>query len=194
MKTSKLLLALSGLALAVSMSVQAQVKIGVIASSTGPIAFVGMPQKNAVALLPKKIGDYSVEYLVFDDASDPTQSVQLTKKLLGEHKIDALIGPSGSGNSMGVLQFAAEGQTPMLAPVGTSAIVLPMDDKRRWAFKTHPNDDVISEGIVAAMTKRGVKTVGFIGRNDPYGENWYKTFAPMPQNPKTPNQIGEVSF
>ena len=181
MQARKLLLGLAGLALAASMSVQAQVKIGVIASSTGPIAFVGIPQKNAVALLPKKMGDYSVEYLVFDDASDPTQSVQLVKKLIGEHKIDALIGPSGSGNSMGVLQFAAEGSTPMLAPVGTSAIVLPMDDKKRWAFKTHPNDDVISDGLVAAMTKRGVKTVGFIGRNDPYGENWYKTFAPMAQ-------------
>jgi branched-chain amino acid transport system substrate-binding protein len=31
------------------------------------------------------------------------------------------------------------------------------------------------------MKKRGVKTIGFIGRNDPYGENWYKTFAPMAQ-------------
>ncbi len=181
MQARKLLLALSGLALAASMSVQAQVKIGVIASSTGPTAFIGIPQKNAVNLLPKKMGDYSVEYLVFDDASDPTQSVQLTKKLLGEHKIDALIGPSGSPNSMGVLQVMAEAQTPMLAPVGTSAAVLPMDDKKRWVFKTHPNDDVISEGLVVAMTKRGVKTVGFIGRNDPYGENWYKTFAPMAQ-------------
>ncbi len=181
MQTRKLLLALSGLALAASMSVQAQVKIGVIASSTGPAAFVGIPQKNAVALLPKKIGEFNVEYLVFDDASDPTQSVQLTKKLLGESKIDALIGPSGSGNAMSVLQFMSEGQTPMLAPVGTSAVVLPMDDKKRWVFKTHPNDDVISEGLVAAMSKRGVKTIGFVGRNDPYGENWHKTFAPMAQ-------------
>ncbi|MCE9640569.1 MAG: ABC transporter substrate-binding protein, partial [Betaproteobacteria bacterium] len=136
---------------------------------------------NAVALLPKKIGEFSVEYMVFDDASDPTQSVQLTKKLLGEHKIDALIGPSGSGNAMSVLQFMAEGQTPMLAPVGTSAVVVPMDDKKRWVFKTHPNDDVISEGLVAVMVKRGVKTLGFIGRNDPYGENWHKTFTPMAQ-------------
>jgi branched-chain amino acid transport system substrate-binding protein len=67
----------------------------------------------------------------------------------------------------------------MLAPVGTSAVVLPMDDKKRWVFKTHPNDDVISDGLVAAMVKRGVKTIGFIGRSDPYGQNWYKTFAPM---------------
>ena len=179
MQARKLLLALSGLALAAS--VQAQLKIGVIASSTGPAAFVGIPQKNAVALLPKKIGEFSVDYLVFDDASDPTQSVQLTKKLLGESKIDALIGPSGSPNAMGVLAFMAEAQTPMLAPVGTAAVVVPMDDKKRWVFKTHPNDDVISEGLVAAMSKRGVKTVGFIGRNDPYGENWHKTFAPMAQ-------------
>ena len=181
MKIRKVLLALSGLALAASMSAQAQVKIGVIASASGPTAFVGIPQKNAVALLPKKIGDLTVEYISYDDASDSTQSVQLTKKLISEHHIDALIGPSGSPNAMGVLQFMAESQTPMLAPVGTSAIVLQMDDKKRWAFKTHPNDDVISEGLIAAMTKRGVKTIGFIGRNDPYGENWYKTFAPMAQ-------------
>jgi branched-chain amino acid transport system substrate-binding protein len=172
---------LSALALAASLSAQAQVKIGVIASSTGPAAFVGIPQKNAVALLPKKIGDTTIEYIAFDDASDSTQSVTLAKKLLTEYKIDALIGPSGSPNAMGVLQVMAEAQTPMLAPVGTSAVVLPMDDKKRWVYKTHPNDDVISDGLVAAMMKRGVKTIGFIGRNDPYGQNWYKTFAPMAQ-------------
>jgi branched-chain amino acid transport system substrate-binding protein len=177
MKLSKVIVTLW--ALAASLSVQAQVKIGVIASATGPAAFVGISQKNAVALLPKKIGDTTMEYIVFDDASDATQSVTLTKKLIIENKMDALIGPSGSPNAMGVLQVMAEAQTPMLAPVGTSAAVLPMDDKKRWVFKTHPNDDVISDGVVAAMVKRGVKTIGFMGRNDPYGENWYKTFAPM---------------
>ena len=147
MKKLNTLLTAAALALAAALPVQAQVKIGVIASSTGAIPFVGIPQKNAVALLPAKIGDLSIEYLVFEDASDPTQSVQLTKKLLGESKIDALIGPSGSGNAMGVLGFMAEAQTPMLAPVGTAAVVLPMDDKKRWVFKTHPNDDVVSEGL-----------------------------------------------
>ncbi|MFP5406027.1 MAG: ABC transporter substrate-binding protein, partial [Gammaproteobacteria bacterium] len=101
-----------------------------------------------MALLPGKIGDLSVEYLSYDDASDSTQSVQLAKKLLAESRIDALIGTSGSPNALAVLPFMAEAQTPMLAPVGTSAIVLPMDDQKRWAFKTHPNDDVIAEGLV----------------------------------------------
>ena len=88
----RIVASLAGLAAGLfALSVGAQVKIGVIASSTGAIPFVGIPQKNAVALLPKKMGDFDVEYLVFDDASDPTQTVQLTKKLLVENKIDALI-------------------------------------------------------------------------------------------------------
>ena len=172
---------LSAVALAASLSAQAQVKIGVVVSATGTAAFVGIPQKNAVALLPMKIGNTPIEYITYDDASDPTQSVTLAKKLLTEYKIDALIGPSGSPNAMGMLQVMAEAQTPMLAPVGTAAVVLPMDEKKRWVYKTHPNDDVISDGLVAAMTKRGVKTIGFIGRSDPYGQNWHKTFEPMAQ-------------
>ena len=101
------------------------------------------PEESA-ALLPKKIGDLTVEYLVFDDASDATQTVILVKKLLSEQRIDALIGPSGAPNSVGVVAFMAEAGTPMLAPVGATAVVLPMDDKKRWVFKTTQNDGLIS--------------------------------------------------
>ena len=162
-------------------SALAQVKIGVIASTTGPTAVVGIPQKNTVALLPTKVGDLAVEYVVFDDASDPTQSVMNAKKLLAEQRIDALIGPSGSPNAVGVMQFMAESGTPMLAPVGTTAVVLPMDDKRRWVFKTTQNDALISDALIAHMVKNGVRTVGFIGFNDPYGENWYSVFSAQAQ-------------
>ena len=176
MKTSSWMTAALALALTSTLST-AQVKIGVIASTTGPTAVVGIPQKNTAALLPKKIGDLTIEYIVLDDASDPTQSVLDVRKLLGEQRIDALIGPSGSPNAVGVVQFMAESGTPMLAPVGTTAVVLPMDEKKRWVFKTTQNDQLISEALVAHMVKSGVKTVGFIGFNDPYGENWYAVFS-----------------
>ena len=167
------------LATLVSFAAQAQMKVGLIASSTGPTAVVGIPQKNTAALLPKKIGAIDVEYFVYDDASDPTQSVALVKKLLSEQNVDAVIGPSGSPNAMGTLQFIAEAKTPMLAPVGTPAVVLPMDDQKRWVFKTTQNDDLISQALVSHMAKHGVKTVGFIGLADAYGESWYRTFVPM---------------
>ena len=159
----------------------AQMKIGVIASSTGATAVVGIPQKNSAALLPKRLGDFTVEYLVFDDASDATQSVILVKKLIAEHKIDALIGPSGSPNSVSVVPLVAEAGTPMLAPVGATAVVLPMDDNKRWVFKTTQNDGLIAEALVGHMVKTGVKTVGMIGFNDPYGDNWYAVFSALAQ-------------
>ena len=52
MKFTRMIGILSALALAASFSAQAQVKIGVITAATGPAAFVGIPQKNAVASCP----------------------------------------------------------------------------------------------------------------------------------------------
>ena len=173
-----LLLAVT-IAIAASSAARAQIKIGVIASATGPTSVVGISQKNTVALLPKEMGGEKVEYIVYDDASDPTQTVQLFKKLLSDDKVDAIIGPSGSPNAVGVIQFAAEAKTPMLAPVGTTAVVLPMDDTKRWVFKTTQNDDLISDALVRHMKATGIKTAGLISSNDPYGENWAKTFTRM---------------
>ncbi|HET7097002.1 MAG TPA: ABC transporter substrate-binding protein, partial [Casimicrobiaceae bacterium] len=159
----------------------AQIKIGVITSATGPTSFVGVPQKNSVGLLPKRLGETTIEYIYLDDASDSTQSVTDVKKLIAEQKIDALIGPSGSPNAMGVIAFVAEAKVPMLAPVGTSAVVLPMDDRKRWVFKTTQNDDIIADALIEHMMRTGVKTLGFIGYNDPYGESWHRTIVPMLQ-------------
>lgn len=158
-------------------SVAAQVKVGVVASSTGPTALVGIPQKNSVPLLPTQVGDLSVEYIVLDDASDPTATVTAVKKLLSEQNVDALIGPSGSPNAIGTIQFLAEAGVPMLAPVGTAAVVLPMNEQKKWVFKTTQNDDIIATALVEHMVKAGVKTLGLIGTADPYGENWGKVMA-----------------
>jgi branched-chain amino acid transport system substrate-binding protein len=171
------LAAAAALAVVLPHAADAQIKIGVIASATGPISVVGISQKNTAALLPKTMGGEPVDYIVLDDASDPTQTVQLVKKLLSEDKIDALIGPSGSPNAVGVIQFLAEAKTPMLAPVGTTAVVLPMGDVKRWVFKTTQNDDLIAAALIKHMTETGTKTVGIIASTDPYGENWVKTFT-----------------
>lgn len=157
----------------------AEIKIGVVSSSTGPIALVGIPQKNTVPLLPTSVNGEKITYISLDDGSDPTATVKAFKKLIDEEKVDAIIGPSGSGNAMGVIQFAAESGTPMLAPVGTAAVVLPMTEEKKWVFKTTQNDDLIAEALVDQMKQAGVKTLGFIGTADTYGENWSKVMVEL---------------
>ncbi|WP_034300576.1 ABC transporter substrate-binding protein [Herbaspirillum sp. RV1423] len=160
-------------------SAYAQIKIGVVTSSTGPTSLVGIPQKNTVPLLPAKIGDLTVEYISLDDGSDPTRSVTEVKKLISEYNVDAIIGPSGSPNSVAVIPFMAEAGVPMLAPVGTAAVVLPMTEQKKWVFKTTQNDDLIAKALVEQMVKLKTKTIGFIAINDPYGENWNRVFTEL---------------
>ena len=166
-------------ALGVILPAHAQIKIGVIASSTGPVSLIGTQHKNTVALLPKTINGSTVEYLVFDDASDPTQTTKLVQKLLIEEKVDAIIGPSGTPNAVAILPFVAEARTPLLATVGSAAVILPMDDKKRWVFKTTANDDLIASALVDHMKANGVKTAAIIAGSDPFGENWAKTFSKL---------------
>ncbi|TDN68049.1 ABC transporter substrate-binding protein [Paraburkholderia sp. BL10I2N1] len=154
----------------------AQVKIGVTLSATGPAASLGIPEKNTIALLPKEIGGKSVEYIVLDDASDTSHAVQNTRKLIDEDHVDAIIGSTVTPNSLAMLDAASQGKTPMISMAASAAIISPMDAKRAWAFKTPQNDSLMANAIAAYMEKHGVKTVGFIGFSDAYGENWYTVF------------------
>jgi branched-chain amino acid transport system substrate-binding protein len=157
----------------------AQIKVGLMVSATGPTTAIGIPQQNTGMLLPARIGDATVEYIQLDDGGDTTRGVQNVKKLIQEQNVDALIGPSTTPIALAILDVIAEGRVPLLATVGSSNVIEPMDAKRRWVFKTTQNDELIAAALVRHMAKTGVKTVGFIGFKDPYGENWFRVFAPM---------------
>jgi len=171
--------AVAAIALLCSTMAIGQVKVGLMVSATGPTSAIGIPQKNTGELLPKKIGEATIEYVQLDDGGDTTRAVQNVKKLVQENNIDALIGPSTTPNAFAILDVIAEAHVPMLATVGTSSVVEPLDAKKRWVFKTTQNDDLIAGALLKHMTKNGVKTIAFIGFNDPYGENWYKVFSAM---------------
>jgi len=99
--------------------------------------------------------------------------------MISEDKIDALIGPTGSPNAMSLIQFAADSGTPVLAPVGAASVVLPMTEQKKWVFKTTQNDDIIAQALVKHMVDTGVKTAGFLGFNDAYGESWLTVFKEL---------------
>ncbi|MGZ5893652.1 MAG: ABC transporter substrate-binding protein [Caldimonas sp.] len=172
---AKLAIAL-GLAAAATL-VNADINVGVTVSATGPAASLGIPEKNTIALMPQTIGGQKVNYIVLDDASDTTTAVANARKLVTENKVDVLLGSTTTPNSLAMIDVAAESQTPMISMAASARIVEPMDAKRRWIFKTPQNDIMMSLAIASHMAASGVKTVGFIGFSDAYGEGWYQEFA-----------------
>ena len=169
-------IALAALLLASALA-QADINVGVTVSATGPAASLGIPEKNTIALMPKTIGGQKINYIVLDDASDTTAAVNNTRKLISENKVDMILGSTTTPNSLAMIDVAAESQTPMISMAASARIIEPMDAKKRWVFKTPQNDIMMSLAIAEHMAASGVKTVGFVGFSDAYGEGWFQEFT-----------------
>lgn len=177
MKLKRLLLAAALSMIGATGAAQAQIKVGVTVSATGPAASLGIPEKNTIDLMPKTIGGQKIEYIVLDDGSDTTKAVANTRKLITEDKVDIVLGSTITPNSLAMIDVVAENQVPMISMAASARIVEPVDAKKRWVFKTPQNDIMMSLAIATHMAANGVKTVGFIGFADAYGEGWYGEFA-----------------
>ena len=177
MKLKRLLLAAAITLIGASGAARADITVGVTVSATGPAASLGIPEKNTVDLMPKTIAGQKINYIVLDDGSDTTKAVANTRKLITEDKVDVVLGSTVTPNSLAMIDVVAENQVPMISMAASARIVEPQDAKKRWVFKTPQNDIMMSLAIATHMANNGVKTVGFIGFADAYGEGWYGEFA-----------------
>lgn len=163
-------------AAAASGAALADITVGVTVSATGPAASLGIPEKNTISLMPKTIGGEKVNYIVLDDASDTTAAVTNVRKLITENKVDIVLGSTTTPNSLAMIDAVAESKTPMISMAASARIIEPMDDKKRWVFKTPQNDIMMALAIASDMAEKGYKKVGFIGFADAYGEGWFQEF------------------
>ncbi len=153
------------------------IHVGVTISVTGPAASLGIPQQKSIALLPKMVAGQTMEYIVLDDAADSTKAVANFRKLVDEDHADVVIGSSTTPSSLPLVDLAAEKKVPVVSLAASAAIIAPMDAARHWVFKVPQNDSLMADAIADHMKKAGVKTVGFIGFNDGYGDGWVKEFG-----------------
>jgi branched-chain amino acid transport system substrate-binding protein len=162
----------AALSLAASSSALADITIGVTLSATGPAASLGIPEKNTIELLPSTLGGEKIKWIVLDDASDTTRAVTNTRKLISEDKVDVIVGSTVTPNSLAMADIAAEAETPMISMAASARIVDPTSPRTRWVFKTPQSDSLMADAIAVNMKANGVKTIGYIGFNDAYGESW----------------------
>ena len=168
----------AGLALAfATLAAHADITVGITLSATGPAASLGIPERNAVALLPTTVAGQKINYIVLDDASDTTAAVRNARKFITEDKVDVVIGSTTTPNSLAMIDVVAESETPMISMAASKTIVEPVEGKRRWIFKTPQNDAQMATALVSHMLDNKIKTVAFIGFADAYGEGWAREFG-----------------
>jgi len=150
----------------------ADINIGVTLSATGPAASLGIPERNTIELLPTTVAGQKINWIVLDDASDTTKAVTNIRKLIAEDKVDVVVGSTITPNSLAMIDVAADSETPMISMAASARIVDPSNPKTRWVFKTPQNDALMADAIAVHMKANGVKTLGYIGFNDAYGDGW----------------------
>ena len=153
----------------------ADITIGVSISLTGPTSALGIPTKNGIALWPKTIGGENVKVVMLDDATDPAQGVKNTRRLITEDHADVIVGSVTTPVAIAMADVCAEGKTVqlMLSPAN-----LP-PGKGEWSFRMPQSTAVMSIPIVDYWKKTGVKTFGFLGYADGYGEAWLHDIVPL---------------
>lgn len=151
----------------------ADITIGVALPLTGPASGLGIPVGNQMKLWPSTIAGEKIKLIVLDDATDPTNGTKIAKRFVTEDKVDVMIGSVATPVAIPMAAVAAESGTVQLA---LSPMSLP-PGKDGWTFRLPQSNAVMSHAMVGLMKKQGIKTVGFLGYTDAYGEGWLKDFT-----------------
>lgn len=152
----------------------ADLKVGLSVSLSGPNSSLGIPYSKgmqaAVAYKPE-INGRKVVLIVLDDASDPTNAGRNARKLVEEEKVDVLMGSSGVPATIAISQVGRESKTPM---IGLSPISLPPAESD-WTVTVAQPPQLMIDAVVERMKRDGVKTVGYIGFTDAWGDLVYNS-------------------
>jgi branched-chain amino acid transport system substrate-binding protein len=173
----KLKIALAAAVLLAAGASYADITVGVSLPLTGPASGLGIPIKNEIVLWPKTIAGEKLNVIVLDDATDPTTGVKNARRFVTEDKVDVIAGSVATPVAIPMAAVAAESGTVQMA---LSPAPLP-PGKDHWTFRLPQSNAVMAHALVAHMKKLGVKTAGFLGYTDAYGEDWLKAFGPEAQ-------------
>jgi branched-chain amino acid transport system substrate-binding protein len=157
------------LALAVlfATSVAAQdVTIGVTMGTTGASASFGISYKNAFQLMGNTLGGQPVKFIIYEDNADAKIAANNARKLISEDKVDALMGSVSLLSTTQVAQIAHDLKTPLLA---LAPVVLTYD-RLEWVFVLPQRPGLMMSAVIEHMKAHGVKTVGYIGFADVWGD------------------------
>src|SRR6516225_10380960 len=148
------------------------ITIGITIITTGPGAALGIPERNALEFVPKEIAGIPLKVIVLDDGGDPTNATTNARRFVTESKADIIMGSSITPPSGAVSDVANEAGIPHigLAP-------FPMTPQRvKWSVDMPQPVPIMGKVLYEHMKKHNVKTVGYIGYSDSYGDLWFNDF------------------
>ncbi len=115
------------------------IKVGWFGALTGDQAVWGENELNTVKMLFEEYNakggievggkKYKLEVIGYDNKGDAQEAVNVTKRLTGQDKVVAILGPNASGNAIPIAPILEAAKVPDIATVATNPKVTVMDGK-----------------------------------------------------------------
>ena len=151
----------------------ADINVGLITSMTGPNASIGIPYAKGTAAgvaYKDEVDGVKIRVQQLDNSSDPTTGARDAHKLIEEDKVDVLMGAGNTPITLAIAAYSREQKVPLisLVPLGSLSA-----DASSWLVSIPQPAPLMVAAVVDRMKKTGVKTVGYIGFNDAWGDLVY---------------------
>jgi branched-chain amino acid transport system substrate-binding protein len=176
MKKSFLSAAAIAAALAIAgspaMAQTGEITIGISVTTTGPGAALGIPERNALDFVAKEIAGVPLKVIVLDDGGDPTNATTNARRFVTESKADIIMGSSTTPSSIAVSNVANEAGIPH---IGLSPFPI-TPERAKWSVTMPQPVSIMGKVLYEHMKAHNVKTVGYIGYSDSYGDLWFNDF------------------
>ncbi len=161
------------------------IKIGSVLSVSGPAAFLGEPELKTLQMYVEETNaaggllGRKLELVSYDDGSEAAKANGFTKRLLDDDKVDALIGGTTTGATMGLYPLVEKAEIPFISLGGGVVIVDPV---KKWMFKVSHNDRMAAERVFADAKKHGWTKIALVSETSGFGQSGRKeTLAAAPK-------------
>jgi branched-chain amino acid transport system substrate-binding protein len=149
-----------------------EITIGISICTTGPAAALGVPERNALEFVPKEIAGVPLKLIVLDDGGDPTNATTNARRFVTESKADIIMGSATTPPSIAISNVANEAGIPHfgLAPFPITP------ERAKWSVDLPQPVSIMGKVLYEHMKAHNIKTVGYIGYSDSYGDLWFNDF------------------
>lgn len=150
-------------------------KIGAILSISGAGSPLGIPERDALKMIEKKINDEGgidgtpIELIIEDDETNPTKASQAARKLIQKDEVIAIIGSSVSPCSLAVKEIINEEEVPLVCLSAANAIT---DTDYKWIFRMPPKDAIaVAKVLTYIQNETDIKEVAILHDSNPFGQS-----------------------
>src|SRR5574340_165574 len=137
-------------------------RIGAVLSLTGTYAGLGAPEKNTLEMEVERINadggvnGHPIEIVYEDDSTDAAKAQAATVRLIEQEGVVAIIGATGTGQSMAMRADIVRAQVPQVSIAGGTVIP---GNFSEWVFQTPWSNSLVVPFTMDYLKSKGIAKI-----------------------------------